>query len=169
MMDHDNDGIMEQWNHGKMKKAAPAKAGDLKVSGAWARHELWQSAVNSAGFMTIKNSGLTKTMSCLGARSPISEITELHTHIKDGDVMRMRRVNDGIQIPKGVPALSLKPGGLHVMFIKLKAPLKAGVTIFPVTLIFQTCWRDDHQFDRPENGHAQRYGQNDPWDHEPRK
>ena len=59
---------------------------------------------------------------------------ELHTHIRDGDVMRMRPVND---IP--VPAngeVSLQPGGLHLMLIGLARPLNDGQSI-PVSLRFE--------------------------------
>ena len=41
-----------------------------------------------------------------------------------GDVMRMREVN-AIDLPAG-KTVELKPGGLHIMLVGLKAPLKAG-------------------------------------------
>ena len=130
-MDHGN------MNHGKMmmgtKQAASVKAGDLMLSRAWARQSFGK-AVNSAGFLSIKNMGKSDD-TLLGASSSISKKTELHTHIRDGDVMKMRRVEDGVKVPKGGSA-ELKPGGLHVMFIGLKEPLKQGVT-FPVTLKFK--------------------------------
>ena len=118
---------------GAMKKAAPAKVGNLTVSGAWARQSFGKAA-NSAGFMLIKNTGTTDDK-LIGVSSNISKKTELHTHIRDGQVMKMRRVKGGIAVPKGGSA-ELKPGGLHIMFIGLKEPLKAG-TRFPVTLKFE--------------------------------
>ncbi len=124
---------MKMMDHGDMKKAAPVKTGDLELSGAWARQSFGK-AVNSAGFLTIKNTGTSDDM-LIGASSTISKKTELHTHIKDGDVMRMRRVKGGIKVPKGGYA-ELKSGGFHVMFIGLKAPLKSGTT-FPVTFKFK--------------------------------
>jgi periplasmic copper chaperone A len=48
--------------------------------------------------------------------------------------MRMREV-DAIALPTG-KAVELKPGGLHIMFIGLKAPLKAGES-FPLKLRFE--------------------------------
>ena len=127
VMDHSTKKV------GDMKNAPSAKAGDLVLSGAWARQSFGR-AVNSAGFVTIKNMGSSDDM-LIGASSTISKRTELHTHIRDGDVMRMRRVKGGIKVPKGGSA-ELKPGGLHVMFIGLKEPLKSGTT-FPVTLKFK--------------------------------
>jgi copper(I)-binding protein len=52
----------------------------------------------------------------------------------DGDVMRMRQV-DAIDVPAG-RTVELKPGGLHLMFMDLKAPLTNG-TRFPLTLRFE--------------------------------
>ena len=49
--------------------------------------------------------------------------------------MKMRRVKGGIKVPKGGSTV-LKPGGMHVMFIQLKEPLKRG-TVFPLTLKFK--------------------------------
>jgi periplasmic copper chaperone A len=52
----------------------------------------------------------------------------------DGDIMRMREV-EAIEVPAG-KTVELKPGGLHVMFMELKAPLKNGSS-FPLTLRFE--------------------------------
>ena len=48
--------------------------------------------------------------------------------------MRMRQV-DGVALPAG-KTVELKPGGLHIMFVGLKAPLKAGDS-FAMKLKFQ--------------------------------
>jgi hypothetical protein len=50
-----------------------------------------------------------------------------------GMVMKMRPVT-GVDIPAGQP-VSLAPGGLHIMLMGLKKPLKAGEK-FPLTLTF---------------------------------
>jgi copper(I)-binding protein len=51
-----------------------------------------------------------------------------------GDVMRMRQVEE-IALPAG-QTVELKPGGYHLMFVGLKAPLKAGDK-FPLKLRFE--------------------------------
>jgi copper(I)-binding protein len=51
----------------------------------------------------------------------------------DGSVMKMRQV-DGIDLPAG-KAVSLKPGGYHIMLTGLAKPLKEGDT-FPLILDF---------------------------------
>jgi hypothetical protein len=53
----------------------------------------------------------------------------------EGDVMRMRALPQGLELPAGKP-VELKPGGYHVMLINLKQPVKAGDTV-PVTLVVE--------------------------------
>lgn len=73
----------------------------------------------TGAFMDIKNSG--SDLQVISAESSISKVVELHTHIKDGEVMRMRKVPT-IDLPAN-STTRLKPGGLHVMFIGLKETL----------------------------------------------
>jgi copper(I)-binding protein len=52
----------------------------------------------------------------------------------DGNVMRMRQV-DAIEVKPGA-MVTLAPGGLHVMLVGLKQPLKQGDKV-PMTLWFE--------------------------------
>ncbi len=136
-MDHGKK-LMEQKQHGKMmpstmENTTSVSKGDLTVSGPWARMSFGK-AVNSAGFLTIANKG-AKDDQLIAAAAPISRKVELHTHIKEGNVMKMRRIEGGIRIPAGGKAV-LQPGGDHVMFIGLYKPLKMGDS-FPLTLTFK--------------------------------
>jgi len=88
-------------------------------------------------YMTIVNSGATADR-LLRAESSVAARTELHTVIKEGDVMRMREV-PGIDVPANGKAM-LAPGGFHVMLMELKAPLKAGDTA-AITLVFEKAGR----------------------------
>ena len=90
------------------------------------------NAPATGAFMVIKNNG-NKDVKVLKADNPVSRVTELHTHLNDGGVMRMRPV-PGIDIKAKGEAV-LKPGGLHVMMIDLKAPMKEG-DVVPMTLTF---------------------------------
>ena len=111
--------------------AAPAFAQNPMVSDAWARAS--PGAVkNGAAFMTIMNHGAADRL--ISAAAPVSAKTELHNHINDNGVMRMRKV-PAIDIPAG-ETVTLKPGGLHVMFMGLKAPLQEGGS-FPLALTFE--------------------------------
>lgn len=78
---------------------------------------------NSAAFMVLKNSS-SENRALVKASSKISKAVELHTHVKEGGMMRMRQV-EKISIKANSKTI-LKPGGLHVMFIGLKQSLKVG-------------------------------------------
>ena len=78
---------------------------------------------NSAAFMVIKNN-TGQDRALINAQSNISKAVELHTHKKEGGMMRMRRVNT-IDI-KANSKTVLKPGGLHIMFIGLNHQLNKG-------------------------------------------
>lgn len=84
------------------------------------------------GYLKVTNMG-KEADRLLAVSADVSKSVELHSMSMEGDVMRMRQV-DGIDVPAG-GSVELKPGGLHIMFIGLKGPLKAGDT-FPATLKF---------------------------------
>ncbi len=78
----------------------------------------------SAGYMTIQNTG-SKPDRLTGGSAMFAGKVEIHEMKIDGDVMKMRRISDGLEIPAG-GEVALKPGGYHMMFMKLNAQLKAG-------------------------------------------
>lgn len=90
------------------------------------------NAPATGAFMVIKNNG-DKDVKVLKADNPASKVTELHTHLNEGGVMKMRPVAAIDVKAKGEAVL--QPGGLHVMLIDLKAPMKEG-DIVPITLTF---------------------------------
>lgn len=115
----------------------PAQADDvtlgaLTIGAPWARASAGMAQAGAA-FMTITNQGATDRL--VSAAAEVSEVVELHTHIQDGDVMRMRKI-DAIEVP-GETVTHLRPGGLHIMFIGLDEPLQEGGT-FPLSLTFET-------------------------------
>lgn len=75
---------------------------------------------NSASFMTLHNKGENGS-ALIAVSSPAAEVVELHTHIMEEGMMRMRKV-DKIDLPAG-GAVKLQPGGFHVMMIGLKQKL----------------------------------------------
>jgi copper(I)-binding protein len=90
------------------------------------------TAKTGAAFMTLGlDQGDDKLLS---VSSPVAEKAELHTHVMTNGVAQMRPV-DIIPLAAGAP-VELKPGGLHVMLIGLKTPLKAGDMV-PLTLHFE--------------------------------
>jgi copper(I)-binding protein len=115
---------------------APARAhditqGDLLIQHPWARPSIGK-APNGAVFMRIVNRGTTADR-LISAETERANKTELHTHIHDQGVMRMRPV-EGIDLPAGA-AIELKPGGEHVMLLGVTKPLSPGLG-FPLTLTF---------------------------------
>lgn len=108
---------------------AAGAADQITVGDAYIR-QVPPGAMATAAFMTIRNTG-PREVRVVKASNPASRITELHTHLNEGGVMKMRQVKD-IPVPPGGAAL-LKPGGLHVMLIEMKSPLKEGDTV-PITL-----------------------------------
>lgn len=78
---------------------------------------------NSAAFMMLKNSS-SEQVSLVKAQSSVSDVVELHNHIMDNGVMKMRQVPE-VVIPAGGKA-ELKPGSFHVMLIGLRQDLKEG-------------------------------------------
>jgi copper(I)-binding protein len=111
--------------------AQELKSGSLTLIDPWARATVTGQG-SGAAYLTIRNDGGTDRI--VSASAPVSNVVELHTHTLDGGVMRMRQV-DAIDVTGGTTT-QLKPGGLHIMLIGLKAPLKAGDS-FPLTLKFE--------------------------------
>lgn len=110
--------------------AGDYKAGDLSIASPWARPT---QAANGAAYFTVTNAGKGED-TLLSAQSPVAGTVEVHEHIKDGDVMRMRPVQGGVKVPAGA-TVPFKPGGYHVMLINLKQKLEVGQA-FPLTLNF---------------------------------
>jgi copper(I)-binding protein len=90
------------------------------------------NAPATGAFMVIKNAG-DKDVKVVKADNPASKATELHTHLNENGVMKMRPVA-AIDVKSKGEAV-LKPGGLHVMLIDMKAPMKEG-DVVPITLTF---------------------------------
>ncbi|MEZ9331034.1 copper chaperone PCu(A)C [Vibrio breoganii] len=103
------------------------------VSGAYAK-ETPPTSTTSAIFLTINNP-VAEDRALLSAKTPIAEVTELHTHVMQDGVMKMRKL-DKIDLP-GKSDTELKPHGLHIMLFGIKEPLKEGMVI-PLTLTFDT-------------------------------
>ena len=118
---------------GLMSTAVAADgAGDVSATDLRAR-AVPEGQKNSAAFMTLSNSG-SGDHAVVAAQSPVANIVELHTHIDEGGMMKMRRI-DKIEVGAGSDTI-LQPGGLHVMLIGLKQQLNDGDDV-PVTLEFE--------------------------------
>ena len=111
--------------------ATNVQAQNVDIKNAWARTAVPGQKATGA-FMTITaKEGVT----LVGGSSPVAGVTEIHEMKMDGDVMRMRALKDGLDLPAG-KAVELKPGGYHVMLMDLKAALPKDTSI-PLTLLFK--------------------------------
>ena len=95
---------------------------DVEIDGAYARASI-PNVPNSAAFFVIKNNS-DKDIAITSANSDIAEKNELHTHIKENQMMKMIKIEKLVVPAKS--SLELKSGGDHVMLMGLKKELKAG-------------------------------------------
>lgn len=110
--------------------AAVAQTGQIEVTNAWARATPGGAAIGAA-YLTIVSPVADRL---IGASSPVAKNAELHTMTMQGGIMKMRPIA-GINLPAG-KAVTLSPGGMHIMLTGLTAPLKEGQN-FPLTLSFK--------------------------------
>jgi periplasmic copper chaperone A len=124
-MHHKTFAVLALW------AAAAAAQAQTTVKEPWVRATVPQQ----------KASGLfAQIISAQGGRlvsvaSPVAGVVEIHEMSMDGDVMKMRALSNGLDLPAG-KLVELKPGGYHVMLLDLKRQLKAGDTV-PLTLVVE--------------------------------
>lgn len=99
-----------------------SQADDIQVENPFAR-EVPPGAMASGSFMTLKNTGFDD-IKLVSASSSVAKKVELHTHIHENGVMKMREVPSISILAQS--ETQLKPGGLHIMLINLQEEIKAG-------------------------------------------
>jgi copper(I)-binding protein len=104
------------------------QAQTVEVKNAWARATA-QGQKATGAFMQITAPAAS---TLIGVSTPVAGVAEIHEMKMDGDVMRMRPLPKGLELPAG-KAVQLKPGGYHLMLMDLKLPLQKDTTI-PITL-----------------------------------
>lgn len=103
----------------------------IEIKNAWIR--TGAKDMNTALFCDIQNnSSIQDTL--YDAKSPLSQIVEVHETFNKGELMGMRKA-DNVVI-KSNSQFQLKPGGHHIMLIKLNKKLEAG-SKGEVTLYFK--------------------------------
>lgn len=118
------------------------KLGSLEIAHPHARATPPNAPV-SGGYMVIRNTG-DEADRLIGGQAGFAKKVEIHEMSMENDVMKMRELLGGLEIPAG-GEVELKPGGFHVMFIGLDGQLKDGETR-PVTLIFEKAGSIDVDF-----------------------
>jgi copper(I)-binding protein len=106
--------------------------GGLQIVNPWARATPGGATVG-AGYLTITNKGPDTDRLIGGSVAPASRI-ELHTMAMENGIAKMRPLSS-VEIKPGA-TVEFTPGGMHMMFVGLKQPLKQGQTL-KGTLVFE--------------------------------
>jgi len=112
--------------HKKAAETTAAKHVAIAVENPWARAML-PGAKMGVGYFEIKNN-TDRPVRLAAVRSNVADQVEIHSSAMDGNVMKMRMMKNGVEIPPH-SGLSFKPGSYHLMFINPKTPFKAGEVI----------------------------------------
>ena len=105
---------------------------DVVVERPWARASIGTSRPGAA-YMTIRNTG-TDAVTLTGLRTGIAMMPKIHLSSTDANGVSTMAPAGDIKIAPG-EAVTLQPGGLHVMLMKLQGPMEKGARIL-LTLVF---------------------------------
>ncbi len=101
-----------------------AQAADtIVIKDAWVRAPAPGAQVTGA-YMTLE---VSEAVTLIGASSGAAKAVEVHSMNMKNGVMEMREIKT-LDLKPG-KATKLEPGGLHLMLIDLKQPLKAGDSV----------------------------------------
>lgn len=110
--------------------ALPAFA-QVSISDPWVRGTVSQQKATGA-FMQLK---AEQDSRLVAAESPVAGVVEIHEMAMEKDIMRMRALPKGLELPAG-KMIELKPGGYHVMLMDLKQQVKEG-DVVPLSLVIE--------------------------------
>lgn len=116
--------------------------GDIKITHPWTKATPGGAAVG-AGYAKITNSG-KEADTLVGGSFPGAASVEVHEMKMEGDIMKMRQLENGLEVPPGA-TVELKPGSNHLMFMGLKQPIEQGADI-KGTLNFKNAGSIDVEF-----------------------
>ncbi len=133
-----HDAKPEQMNH----TAMPTKVGDLIITVPSVR-AMVPGAKVAGGFLTIANDGKEADRLVSASTSGVKRV-EIHEMAMQDQVMKMRKLNGGLELPAG-KTVQLKSGGYHLMFIEPEKPYTEGETV-PVTLEFEKAGKVEINF-----------------------
>ena len=118
--------------HVLKQSAEPAGAqAKVQFKDAWVRATV-PGQTGSGAFMKITAPNASRLVSI---STPVAGVAQVHEMKMDGDVMQMRALTDGLELPAG-KTVELKSGGFHVMLMDLKQTLVVGNKV-PLTLVFK--------------------------------
>jgi periplasmic copper chaperone A len=109
------------------------KIGQLVIEAPWTRATPGGAKVGGA-YLKITNTG-AEADRLIGGSLPTATSVEVHEMSMTDGVMKMRKLDKGLEIKPG-QAVELKPGGYHIMFMGLREGLKQGQPVTG-TLVFE--------------------------------
>lgn len=118
-----------------------AQTPQIDIKNAWVRTAVPGQTATGA-FMTITHQDGARLVRGV---SPIAGLTEIHEMKMEGDVMKMRALPLGLDLPAG-RAVNLAPGGYHIMLMDLKGALPKD-SVVPITLWFKDAKGVESQLD----------------------
>lgn len=103
----------------------------VAVKDAWVRTTVPGQKASGAFMKITAKEGVR----LVAVSTPAAAVAEVHEMKMDGDIMTMRALPGGLDLPAG-KTVELKPGGYHLMLMDLKAALPRGSSI-ALTLVFR--------------------------------
>mgnify|MGYP000085434616 CR=1 FL=1 len=112
--------------------ASFAGSEDVVVEDAWARASIGTNRPGAA-YMTLRNTG-SDPVTLVGLETPLAMMPDIHETTTDSNgVSSMGPVGEITILPG--ESVSLEPGGMHAMLMRLQTKMVEGET-FPLTLNF---------------------------------
>jgi len=112
--------------------ASVAGSEDIVVEDAWSRASIGTNRPGAA-YMTLRNTG-SDPVTLEGLETPLAMMPDIHGTKTDANGVSSMAAAGEITIPPG-GSVSLEPGGLHAMLMRLQTQMVKGET-FPLTLKF---------------------------------
>lgn len=106
----------------------------IVVDSSFARASASPMVKTGAAYITVTNKGDMPDR-LIAAKGTAAKRIELHTHKMVNGAMAMIEIEGGVPIAPD-ETISFKPGGDHIMFIGLNAPLVEGESV-PLVLVFE--------------------------------
>lgn len=111
--------------------AAPSQADTpLRISDPWVRATVPGQRV-AAAYLTLQ---AAVPLRLVHVDAPAAASVQIHEMRMDGEIMKMRELK-ALELPAG-QAVSLSPGGIHLMLLDVKQPLRPGQSV-PMTFALE--------------------------------
>ncbi len=116
--------------------------GALKIDHPWSRATP-KGATVAGGYMKITNTGTTPDR-LVGGSTDAAKKLELHEMRMDGNVMKMRELPNGLEIPAGA-TVELTPDSYHLMMTGISRQFQKGDRV-KAALTFEKAGKVDVEF-----------------------